>query len=149
MEPATAVARAVELDDAVLMPTDAEGYAVAARGMLEGARVLGATSPVPSIALTHLCGHAAEAAIKAVLSRAGVPTTELTGLGHQLTKLWARAAAERLPLSFVPPPWLVQLDRVHAAPYHLRYPIGFHVLVLPDLTAMRKGVEELFSIATK
>lgn len=35
------------------------------------------------------------------------------------------------------------LSRVHAAPYRLRYPLGFHVIVLPNQPVMFEGLEQL------
>lgn len=150
MNPITGTMSAFESgDDFIRTPTDAEGFLAAARAMLEGARVLASTSQVPAVALSHLCGHAAESALKAMLSQAGVPTKDLLkpALGHKLLSLWARAVSEGVSLPLSPDSWFEQLHRVHAKPYTLRYPLGFHAIVLPNSAAMLRGVEELVSKA--
>lgn len=140
---------AVESGDYIRPPTDAEGYLATARAMLDGARPLVLTTPIPAIALSLLCGYAAEAALKASLAQAGVSTKELgsRALGHELIRLWLRAVAEGVALQASPPQWIEHLNRVHSAPYHLRYPLGFHAIVLPNQAAMLQGCEELCSMA--
>jgi hypothetical protein len=62
MTPATGSLNAIETGGcAIRPPTDAESFPAAARGMVEGAQISGAAYPIPAAALTHLCGHAAEA----------------------------------------------------------------------------------------
>ena len=129
--------------------TDAEGFLAAARALLVGAHILASAPQVPAIPLSHLCGHAAESALKAMLSKAGVPTDELRKkeLGHKLTNLWERAVSEGIPLPLSPGSWLEQLHRVHVAPYTLGYPLELHGIILPNSAAMLHGVEELVSKA--
>lgn len=136
-------------EDRTRAPTDAEGFLFVARHMLDGAQVLAAASEVPVIALSHLCGHAAESALKAMLSQVGISASKLgkPPLGHGLSNLWARAVAEGVPLSNPPDAWLEQLNRIHAAPYPLRYPLGLHGVALPNAVAMLRGVEELVTKA--
>jgi hypothetical protein len=136
-------------DDFIRKPTDAEGFLAVARAMLVGARILASASQVPAIALSHLCGHAAESALKAMLSQVGVSTEDLRKkeLGHKLTNLWERAVSEGISLPISPDSWLEQLHRVHVAPYTLRYPLGLHGIVLPNSADMLRGVEELVSKA--
>ena len=137
-------------DNYIQQPTDAEGYIVAARGMLDGALPLKDVEPIPVFALTLLCGHATEAALKAMLAQVGVPTSELSGhtLGHKLLRLWERAETERVSLPSPRPPWVEHLDRVYASPHHLRYPLGFHAIVLPNQLDMLNGTKNLVEIAT-
>lgn len=52
----------------IAKPTEAQGYLVAAQGMLAGAQALEKVQPVPAIALTLLYGLACEAALKALLA---------------------------------------------------------------------------------
>jgi hypothetical protein len=56
----------------IALPSEAQGYLVAARGMLDGALPLEKVTPVPAFTLTLLCGHACEAALKAVLAQSGI-----------------------------------------------------------------------------
>ena len=136
-------------DNYIQQPTDAEGYIAVARGMFDGALPLKDVEPIPVFALTLLCGHATEAALKAILSRVGVPTAELIGrtLGHKLLRLWERAATAGVSLPSPRPLWVEHLDRVHAAPHHLRYPLGFHAIVLPNQLDMLNGTENLVEMA--
>jgi len=136
-------------DDSICVPTDAEGYLVAANAMLSGARTLGKTTPVSNFALTLLCGYASECALKAMLSQSGVHTNKLKSpaLGHQLIKLWSIAVEKGIDLPTSPQQWIEHINRVHAAPHHLRYPLGLHAMVLPNQESMLDGVEQLCSIA--
>ena len=67
---------------------------MAAKGMLEGARPLGNIQPIPAFALTLLCGHACEAALKALLAQSGISEVILSKqpFGHSILKLWQSAA---------------------------------------------------------
>jgi hypothetical protein len=130
-------------------PTEAWGYLVAARGMLEGALPLGQIKPLPSFALTLLCGHACEAALKAALAQSGISPKKLRSrYGHSILKLWEAVANTGVPLPAPLPGWVAQLNRVYDKPFHLRYPLGFHGIVLPDQCAMLRGTESLVKMVT-
>ena len=137
-------------DAYIRQPTDAEGFMVAARGMLDGALPLRNIEPLPIFALTLLCGHATEAALKAMLSHVGVRTSELKGrsLGHRLLRLWERAEAERVALPSPRPLWVEHLDRVYASTHSLRYPLRFHAIVLPNQVNMLNGTKNMVEIAS-
>lgn len=138
-------------DDYIATPTEAQGYLVAARGMLEGARVLGRIDPPPAFALTLLCGHACEAALKAMLAQGGMSSSVLSKppFGHSILKIWATVEKQFRGLPNPQPAWVGQLDRVYDAPFHLRYPLGFHGIVLPHQSAMLSGTEELVTMAER
>ena len=74
----------------IAKPTEAGGYLIAAQAMLEGALPLGQIKPLHSFALTLLCGHACEAALKAALAQSGISAKELCSkrYGHSILKLW-------------------------------------------------------------
>jgi hypothetical protein len=136
--------------DYIAQPSEAQGYLVAARGMLDGALPLEKATPVPAFALTLLCGHACEAALKAVLAKSGIGVANLskTPYGHDILHLWTSAAKHVPALPLPLPAWVAQLNRVYDKPFHLRYPLGFHGVVLPDQLAMLRGTESLVSLAT-
>ncbi len=137
---------AVESADIIPTPTDAEGYLAAASSMLDGVRILVAASPIPAIAISFLCGHASEVALKAMLSHAGVSTDDLIKTyGHNLTELWQCAVSKGLPLQSSPPSWFGKFKNLHGNPYLLRYPLRLNGLVLPNLEAMVQDVEMLVS----
>lgn len=79
--------------DSFVKPTEAQGYLLAAKGMLEGATPLGSITPTPSLALTLLCGHACEAALKAILAKSGISAQKLSKApyGHHILNLWEAA----------------------------------------------------------
>jgi hypothetical protein len=134
----------------IQQPTEAQGYLVAAEAMLSGALPVSKTSPLPAIALTLLCGHGTEAALKALLAQAGLTAAVLSRhpYGHDLITLWEKAVANGARLISPRPQWVDHLHRVHAAPHHLRYPLGFQAIVLPNQQAMLEGLRQLV-LATK
>lgn len=136
-------------NDFIAQPTEAQGYLVAARGMLAGALPLENVAPIPVFALTLLCGHACEAALKAVLAQKGITAADLskTPYGHDILHLWKSAQEIGLHLPYPQPAWVAQLDRVYDKPFHLRYPLGFHGIVLPNQLEMLRGTESLVSLA--
>lgn len=94
-----------------------------------------------------LCGHGAEAALKALLAHSGLTEKTLSKkpFGHDLISLWSEAASvSGMPAT--PPDWIHYLNRVHAT-YRLRYPLGFHAIVLPHQQLMVQGLEQLVSVA--
>ncbi len=90
----------------------------------------------PPLPITFLCCHIVECLLKAVLSRAGISVEDLGNqkkFGHDLIKLWKKAAECGLSISSVPPRWVEHLSKLHNNPYHLRYnPKGAHGFVLPN-----------------
>ena len=143
--------RVTESDDLIREPTSCESFLCLSLAMLEGIKALEKVEPA-TIALTYLCGHATEAALKAMLAYVGIEDKELASskkFGHQLVKLWLSAASKGIPLQMPPPPWLEHLHNVHAFPYHLRYPLGFHVIVLPEQASMFQGVNNLIHVAAE
>ena len=131
-------------------PTEAQGYLAAAQGMLAGALPLEHVKPLPVFALTLLCGHACEAALKAILAKSGITAEKLKRppYGHDIIYLWKSAKKLVLALPDPQPDWVAQLDRVYDNPFHLRYPLGFHGIVLPNQIAMLRGTESLVVLAT-
>lgn len=138
------------LDDVrIAQAIEAHGFLAAAEGMLMGAQHLVKVEPIPAYALTLLCGHACETALKAILSRNCISERVLSRkpYGHNLKNLWEFAANEGFAISLPYPDWLGQLDRVYGGQYRLRYPLGFHGIVLPNQASMFNGVESLVCLA--
>jgi len=133
----------------IARPTEAQGYLIAAQGMLAGAQPLEHVQPLPVFALTLLCGHACEAALKALLAQSGLVAATLSRhpYSHDILYLWSSAENARIQLPFPQPDWVAQLDRVYDKPFNLRYPLGFHGIVLPNQNAMLRGTESLVSLA--
>jgi hypothetical protein len=131
--------------DFIQPPTEAQGYRVAAEAMLDGARPLATVVPLPTTALTLLCGHGTESALKALLAQTGMTGWELSSspYGHDLVALWEKAISSGAKVTAPRPEWVDHLHRVHARPYHLRYPLGFNAIVLPNQQAMVLGLEQL------
>ena len=138
------------MNDYITQPTEAQGYLVAAKGMLEGARPLGKIQPIPAFALTLLCGHACEAALKALLAQSGISEAVLSKqpYGHSILKLWQSVEQGEITLPKPQPDWVAQLDRVYDKPFNLKYPLGFHAIVLPNQQAMLLGTEALVLLAS-
>lgn len=132
-----------------LEPTEAEGFLISANGMLAGARPLKTMTPVPVFALTLLCGHACEAALKAMLSESGFELKKLSSspYGHNISNLWQAAKAQGYHLPSPQPDWVNQLNSVYDKPFHLRYPLGFHGISLPNQEAMLEGTVEVVALA--
>lgn len=130
-------------------PTEAQGYLVAAREMIKGASPLEQINPMPAFALTLLCGHSCEAALKAMLAQTGVSADDLSKkpYGHNIVNLWASAQIAGFQLPDPQPDWVAQLAQVYDKPFHLRYPLSFHGIVLPNLIAMLRGTESLVALA--
>jgi hypothetical protein len=119
--------------------------------MLQGARVLVASEPVPAVALSLLCAHALECTLKAYLSRSG-DDSRLTGgprLRHNLTALWSLAETEGLEVPTPAPDWLATLSGLHNKPYYLRYSTGVNGLVLPKPEPMVEGVSVLLAVVNR
>lgn len=130
-------------------PTEAQGYVVAAKGMLAGALPLGNVDPLPVFALTLLCGHSCEAALKAILAQSGIPAAALSRspYAHDILRLWEAVESKGVVLPSPQPAWVEQLSRVHDRPFTLRYPLGFHGSVLPSQMEMLSGTESLVALA--
>ena len=110
------------MNDYIAQPTEAQGYLVAAKGMLEGACPLGKIQPIPVFALTLLCGHACEAALKALLAQSGISEAVLSKqpYGHSILKLWQSVEQGGIALPKPQPDWVAQLDRVYDKPFNLK-----------------------------
>lgn len=132
----------------LVKPTEAQGYLMAAQGMLEGALQLGGLAHSPYFALTLLCGHSCEAALKSLLANNGISAKVLSKrpYGHNIIKLWSAADSAGFSLPKPMPDWVVQLSNVYDKPFHLRYPLGFHGILLPNQNTMLQGTEALVSL---
>lgn len=141
----------LEEADYIATPTAAQSYLGIAREMLRGARHLAEIDPIPSQALTLLCGHICECSLKSILSFNGLSEESLKKRPylHSILDMWVEV--NKLTDLIVDPPqdWVSQLHRVFNAPYIVRYPMGVHAVVLPDQEAMLNGTENLVSLAAE
>jgi len=137
----------IDDDDEIAPPDSRKLYLSTAVAMLDGARVLAAQPQVPAVALTYLCGHAAEVSLKALLLHKGVDAKTLKGNGvrHDILALWNLAVGEGVPLENPSPSWVHHLGRVHKT-YSVRYPEA-HAVALPNLPAMLDGTINLLRLA--
>ena len=106
-----------------------DSYLTTAVGLMRGATVLAASPPDESgWAFALVSGQILECSLKAFLSKLGQ-----TGLnGHDLAKLWARAAGRGLPIGDMPQ-WAKTLNSLHGPPnYHVRYPDKLNGLIFPE-----------------
>ncbi len=132
---------------ATLQPTEADGFLIAAKNMLAGARQLKRVRNPSLFSITHLCGHSSECALKAVLAHNGMRAEDLKKrFGHDIEKLW-QCAKGLVLLPDPQPAWVAHLNRVHNRPFLLRYPLGLHGLGLPNTSEMLRGTEQLVKLA--
>ena len=91
----------------IAKPIEAQGYLVAAQGMLAGAQPLDKVQPIPAIALTLLFGHACEAELKALLAQSGMSAAILSRVpyGHDILYLWQSAENNGHPIPSPQPDW--------------------------------------------
>ncbi len=126
-------------------PNSCDGFINISEAMLSGAQILASSEKPEAVVVTHLCGHSIETSLKAILSRQGVSIDDLKNsklYGHSLSKLWARAFPGE-----VIPEWLNLLNRLHAAPYTVRYPLDFNGLVLPNQNDLVGGALSILARA--
>lgn len=126
-------------------------YFGVARNLMPGIHVLAAASPPPSHALSFLCAHVLECALKAYQSRSGSDAAlKDPNVRHDLNALWALANSNGLGVSASPTVWVDRLSGLHKSPYYLRYSTGVHGLVLPatepmvgELTALLDQIQRV------
>jgi hypothetical protein len=125
--------------------TPAEAFFGVGESFVDGVRALSVAEPIPGPALALLAGQAAENLLKAFLASAGlsVPDLRQPGFRHNLLALWAEAVNRGLSLTTPPPDWVAHLDRLHNAPYTVRYPMGFNAIVLPNAGVLRDRLRDL------
>ncbi len=144
MEPITATFSVTEEPDSVAPVAPHEAFLAVAVGLMRGATVLAAAPPSESAwALALVSGQILESSLKAFLAKARPQLDLKKEFGHDLSKLWARAATEGLPMSAAPPDWAETLIRLHASPYYLRYPMGLHGLVLLNAQQTTTGLQRI------
>jgi len=123
-----------------------EEYLAVGAGLMRGAMVLAAAPPSEAaLTLALVSGQILECLLKAFLSKAGLTERELKRkeIRHNLSELWTLAVTKGLPISATPPDWAETLNRLHDFPYHLRYPMGLHGLVLPNAQQTTSELQHL------
>jgi hypothetical protein len=133
----------------VQRPSPSQSYLTAARYFFPGIRTLSQGGPDLAIACTFLAAQALECVLKAYLSNAGTPVTELKkkrSYGHNLESLWVGAAHKGLAVPPQPPDWCVILNQTHNEPYYLRYPIGINAFQYPAFSVMVPELSKLIDL---
>jgi hypothetical protein len=131
----------------LLPPSPGQGYVGIAEALVPAIEILAGSPHRPAVALSLLCGHAIECALKASLVHRGVPDATLTKspLNHDLVRLWQKALEQSCPGIGSTPEWLEQLAGVFGRPYRLRYAKDVHGLVLPATSPMVTDVVSICS----
>lgn len=113
-------------------------YAGMAGQFASGATALAAAKKSETISIAFLAAQSVECSLKAFLSRDGEDKRLKADqkLRHNLCALWTLASSEGLGIPSEPPSWLNKLGDLHASPYHLRYSVGVHGIVVPDIDTM-------------
>lgn len=125
-------------------PTAAESFAYISERMLIGAQIIFDATKNESFAVTHLCGHSVETALKAILAKSGASESELRlNFGHDLEKLWVACAQQTDLIAASTPVWLEHLNRLHNKPYTVRYPMGLNGVTFPNQEFMYTQLLEL------
>jgi hypothetical protein len=133
-----------------------DAYLSAATGLMGGATVLAAAPPSEGAwAFALVSGQILECSLKAFLSKAGVTQEDLRNkFRHNLSKLWAEAADQGLPIGDMPQ-WAETLNSLHYRtslddpPYPVRYPEGLNVLVLTDAQQTETALRNLIDTVRK
>lgn len=106
--------------------SDAVGFSYPALDFYFACRCL-AGAPRCTRAFAYLAAQSLEAALKCLLSRAGVSTKRMKNvLRHDLESLWREALSRSVPLEDPPPRWCATLNSGHDKPHVFRYQAGMH-----------------------
>ena len=120
-------------------------YLVAARGFFPAVRLLAESSAGVQRACAFLAAQTLECALKAYLSHVGFSEAELKDKKrrHNLEFLWREASDRGLSIDQQPPLWCSLLNSGHDDPYHFRYPLKIHGIVVPPLPSMVAELRKL------
>jgi hypothetical protein len=120
---------------------------IVARDLSQGVKALSVQpSIIPPRSCALLAGQALECALKAFLWHRGKPMR-----GHELGALWERAHEAGLPISRLPPNWVISLSEGHGPNFYFRYQAGVGGVIvnggsIPDLIPMAAGLEQLIAL---
>jgi hypothetical protein len=119
-------------------------YLGVAESLMPGIEVLAASEGQIAYAAALLTSHALECLLKAAPSKDGSDRqVKKENLRHNLEGLWHESRRCGLPVDAAPPTWVLTLSKLHASPYHLRYSVGVHGVVLPAVAPMVADLREL------
>ena len=127
-------------------PEPAESFGIAAGHLTTALPKLHSNEPSDTWAHALLAGFAVESMLKSYLSSCGVSVEDLKSpkqFGHDLERLWHAAADYGMPSDGGLPDWISQLNRLHGAPFDLRYFPDKHVMVLPRASTLHGRIMEL------
>ena len=120
-------------------------YMASAEGLLHGVLALSGIDKDVAPSRTFLAAQVLECALKAYLANIGVSESDLKKKSrrHNLEVLWKESVSHGLGISASPPDWCVRLNQLHDTPYHLRYPLRVHGLVLPGSEPMTSELKSV------
>jgi HEPN domain-containing protein len=134
----------ITLESVTISAPPHEAFFSAAEQLIRGVVVL-AAEPNVDVAHSFLAGQALECLLKAYLSKNGTSLGELRSIRHDIENLWEKSNQGGLSIASELPQWAQCLNRLHKAPYNLRYPIGLNGLVLPGAQPMTSELEVLLT----
>lgn len=122
-----------------------QGYLTAAHGFFPAVHLLADSSASVQRACAFLAAQTLECALKAYLSHAGFTEAKLKDKKrrHNLEFLWREASDHGLSIDQQPPLWCRLLNSGHDDPYHFRYPLKIHGIVVPPLPSMVAELRKL------
>ncbi len=125
-------------------PGPPDSYLAVVNQLMPAIRILETSQPPLAIALSMLCAHTLECALKALLSRNGDDRcVRRFDIHHNISKLWKEAQSNGLSSPI--PDWAQRLSDLHDRPFHLRYLDQVHALVTPNPHLMRVELEKLIA----
>lgn len=130
--------------------TSAERLFEGAQGYCDSMEVLVARPNKSSVdAIGLLASHSLELALKSFLITKGWAETDLRDkkkMGHDLKKVWRKAAKLGLDIALEPPYWVRVLDLGHAYPYVYRYPQNNTAVAIPPIDELIPEIKRIIEL---
>jgi hypothetical protein len=139
MKPITASASIRLAPMTIESPGPPDTYFGVAESFAPGLRPLAKAMPTTALPLAFLSAHVLECLLKAAITKGSRSDQHLKNdvkVRHNIVALWALAITNGLGLNSLPPPWVENLSRLHAYPYHLRYSTAVHAVTSPAAEPM-------------
>lgn len=149
MKPITATSNIQLAPVTIAPPGPPDTYFGVAESFAPGLRPLAKAMPATALPLAFLSAHVLECLLKAAITKGSRSDRDLTSnakVRHNIVALWALAITNGLSLEPSAPPWVENLSRLHAHPYHLRYSTRVHAVTSPAAEPM---TSELLALLEK
>lgn len=135
----------------MVQPTQADGYMIVARDLLQGVEALSTLLNVSSRSCALIAAHALECALKVFLWHKGKKKIWARDVQHNLVALWNMAYKEGLSIPQVPPDWVTILSSGHGPNFYFRYQEGERKTVVhggqtPALIPMSVALKNLIEM---